>query len=336
MHCPARHPQPAVMAATSPMPIRISSSSSSPSPSPSSFFQLPTRRRRQTRLMEQQKSEQAAVLEEEISLRTQAWIYLQDFLHNSQWSDQMDRITIVRDAVPTMPELNAYGDLDEKEGTRACRRLFKAVVIWDELGHSLWGTLRAASEQRQLAQRQFEMGSPRRSRFPDELRATAAYTSRRPSRRCSEDSCDSDYSLDSCDSSQSSTNSLSSIPPVPPVPAAFAAAAAAAADKKPRIRLPKRLSRSSGSSSSRASCEMEPAGPEVALCLDQHHDAADSDVLGRSPPRDGDSSATQFPRIFCHNRASAVKKRLGVFADGRANQATAPAPRQSCSHLQSP
>ncbi|KAM4063522.1 hypothetical protein HRG_011371 [Hirsutella rhossiliensis] len=325
------------MAAASPVPIRISSSSSSPSPSPSSFFQLPTRRRKQTRLMEQQKSEQAAVLQEELSLRTQAWVYLEDFLHNSQWSDQMDRITIVRDAVPTMPELNAYGDLDEKEGTRACRRLFKAVVIWDELGHSLWGTLRAASEQRQLAQRQFEMGSPRRSRFPDELRATAAYTSRRPSRRSSEDSYDSDYSFDSCDSFQSSTNSLSGAPPVPPLPAAFVAAAAAAAEKKPRIKLPKRLSRSSGSASSssgRPSCEMEPAGADVPLCLDQQHDAADPsalDMLGRSPPRDGDSSPSAFPRIFSHNWA--VRKRLGVFGDSRPS--TASAPRQSYSHHQS-
>lgn len=271
-----------------------------------------------------------------MSLRSQAWVYLEDFLHNSQWSDQMDRITIVRDAVPTMPELNAYGDLDEEEGTRACRRLFKAVVIWDELGHSLWGTLRAASEQRRIAQRQFDLGSPRRSRFPDELRATAAYTSRRPSRRCSEDSCDSDYSFESCDSFQSSANSLEAPPPVPPLPAAFVAAAA---DKKSRLKLPKRLSRSSGSASSssgRASCDMESADPQVTLCLDhyqQQPDAADPtvlDMLGRSPPRDSDSS---FPRIFSHNCASAVRKRLGVFADSRPTLASLGAPRQSYSHL---
>lgn len=232
MHCSALYLDTAAMAAASPVPTPLRpSSSSSPSTSPAASFQLPTRRRnnKHARLAEQQRTEQAAVLEEELALRTQACVYLEDFLHNSRWRDRLDRITIVRDAVPTMSELNAYGDLDEKGGTCACRRLFKAVVIWDELGHALWLTLSAASEQRRLAQRQFDLGSPRRSCFPDELRATAAYTLRRPSRRPSQDSSDSDFSLDSSHA----------LPPVPPLPASLAAAAD---DRKPRIKLPKRLS----------------------------------------------------------------------------------------------
>ncbi|KJZ74571.1 hypothetical protein HIM_05921 [Hirsutella minnesotensis 3608] len=299
--------------AAAPIPIRQTSSSSSPSSSPSSFFQLPTKKRRQHRLMEQRKSEEAAVLQEETALRAQAWIYLDDFLQNSEWSEQLDRITIVSDAVPTMPELNAFGDLDEKEGTRACRRLFKAVVIWDELGHSLWKTLRAASEQRQLAQRQFELGTSRRSRFPDEVRATTSYTSRRPSRRTSEDSYDSCFSLESGDS-QDSAHSY--VPPVPPLPASVLAEVMS--EKKPRIRLSKRFSRSSrsaswsSSSSRRSSCDMEQPSPEHLLFCDQHHRQQEPD-LGISLEGFGEPSPSGFPIMYANNRA--VRKRLGIFDD---------------------
>lgn len=81
--------------------------------------------------------------------RARACNYLSTFLHSSPWTDQLDQITIVWDSVPSMEELDSYGELDEKEGTRNCRRLFKAVVVWDEVGHLLWQTLKAAAQQRQ-------------------------------------------------------------------------------------------------------------------------------------------------------------------------------------------
>lgn len=77
--------------------------------------------------------------------------YLTNFLQQSQWTDQLDQITIVWDHVPAFEELESYGDLDESDGTRACRRLFKAVVVWDELGNSLWKALRDLADNKHEA-----------------------------------------------------------------------------------------------------------------------------------------------------------------------------------------
>ncbi|RDA86899.1 hypothetical protein CP532_1873 [Ophiocordyceps camponoti-leonardi (nom. inval.)] len=272
----------------SPLPIRQSSSSSS-SPSPS-FFQLPNKKRRQNRPIEHDHehdmSEQTAVLQEEASLRTQALIYLDDFLHNSKWTDQLEQIAIVQEAVPTMPELNSWGDLDEKEGTRVCRRLFKAVVVWDELGHTLWRTLRAASDQRKLVQQQFLKASSGDMFHP------AAFTSRRrPSRRSSEDSYDSAFSQLSLESTHE--------PASPPV------------DGKRRIRLSKNLSISSSSSSSqRLSSELESVALERQASSDSNHQADQSQTL----------EAPSSPPCKMHWPA-AVKRTLGVFGDSRANLA---------------
>ncbi|XWW94893.1 hypothetical protein V2A60_002842 [Cordyceps javanica] len=115
------------------------------------FFELPHkkwRRRRMTINLMQQEERDRAAREAEMASRTRACNYLTTFLHSSPWTDQLDQITIVWDSVPAMEELESYGDLDEKEGTRNCRRLFKAVVVWDEVGHLLWQTLKAASQQR--------------------------------------------------------------------------------------------------------------------------------------------------------------------------------------------
>ncbi|KAK2593271.1 hypothetical protein QQS21_009036 [Conoideocrella luteorostrata] len=129
------------MAATAtPIPIRHHSSSN--------FFELPLKKRKQRRLIEEEQR-QRALLEAEEESRSQAWNYIFEFLQASEWSDQMAQITVVYDAVPTMNELESFGNLDEKEGTRACRKVFKAPVVWDELGHGLWRVLRAVAEQKQ-------------------------------------------------------------------------------------------------------------------------------------------------------------------------------------------
>jgi hypothetical protein len=87
---------------------------------------------------------------EEASIgRAQA--YVEDFLNRSEWSDQLDSITVHWDAIPTMEELESYGTLDATEGTRMCRRYFTAVVVWDDLGHGLWMRLKKTSEQRKAA-----------------------------------------------------------------------------------------------------------------------------------------------------------------------------------------
>ncbi|KAM3506577.1 hypothetical protein MY10362_002279 [Beauveria mimosiformis] len=106
------------------------------------------RRRRITSYLQQEERDKAA-READMESRTRACNYLSTFLHSSPWTDQLDQITIVWDSVPSMEELESYGQLDEKEGTLNCRRLFKAVVVWDEVGHLLWRTLKDAVQQEQ-------------------------------------------------------------------------------------------------------------------------------------------------------------------------------------------
>lgn len=69
--------------------------------------------------------------------------YLERFLNESEWQDHA--VGIIEEAVPTMGELERYGELDESDGTRACRKMFKAVVVWEQIGHSLWERLRKDS-----------------------------------------------------------------------------------------------------------------------------------------------------------------------------------------------
>ncbi|KAK8142392.1 hypothetical protein G3M48_008826 [Beauveria asiatica] len=116
-----------------------------------SLFELPHkkwRRRRITSDLMQEERDRAA-REAEMESRARACNYLSTFLHSSPWTDQLDQITIVWESVPPMKELESYGQLDEKEGTLNCRRLFKAVVVWDEVGHLLWRTLKDAAQQEQ-------------------------------------------------------------------------------------------------------------------------------------------------------------------------------------------
>lgn len=84
----------------------------------------------------------------EAESRSRACEYLTAFLLNSPWNDQLDQISIIWESVPSAEELESYGELDEQQGTRNCRRLFKAVVVWDDLGHLLWKTLKEAADQK--------------------------------------------------------------------------------------------------------------------------------------------------------------------------------------------
>ncbi|KYK61113.1 hypothetical protein DCS_02254 [Drechmeria coniospora] len=300
-----------------PAPCRHTASSAS-------FFQLPTtRKRRQSRLEEQRRSEEAA-RQEEAALRAQAWIYLHSFLKtSSDWCDLFDHITIVRDAVPTMPELNSYGELDEKDGTLACRRLFRAVVVWDELGRSLWRTLRDASEQRLAAQRQFIDGccpSPFAISFIDgycqqsDDSSSATSPSHRTSRRTSEDSS---LSLDDDLPSQHSTT-------------------AAPVDKNFARTLTQKLSQRSR----RPSASTEQSTPErCSCCSESGHSQSRSRSRSQSQSQSQGRGRCQslvtaepvaqqrsaaMPRRISQNCASAVRRTLGVLSEGR----TSPSPRR--------
>ncbi|POR33838.1 Uncharacterized protein TPAR_05965 [Tolypocladium paradoxum] len=244
---------------------------------PSPFFQLLSTKRARSRVKEQLQNERAAQ-KEETRLRVQALLYLDDFLRSSPWHAQMDQITIVHDAVPTMPVLNSYGGLDEQEGTRACRRLFKAVVVWDQLGHSLWKTLRAASEQRQLAQQRYAQAAALDGCASDQEFHLAV--SRLSARRSSEASVDSARSQDSAHSSVGETTKKQQQPPL--------------------LKLSKKLS---SSSSRRSSSESSASG------LEQRCSACGTNQRRRS--------RSPIPKVNLQNCASAVRRTLSVFGESR-------------------
>lgn len=190
--------QTAKMAAlANPIPVRHHSNT---------FFELPHKKRKQRRLMEQEQR-QRALLEAQEESRSQALHYLVEFLQASQWCDQMDHITVVYDAVPTMDELQSYGSLGEKEGTRACRKVFKAPVVWDELGHGLWKVLKALAEEKQRARPALPSVDEVARRgtvcwgnsfgSPADAPQSIPRSRRSPSRRSSQDSCTSTASQES-------------------------------------------------------------------------------------------------------------------------------------------
>ncbi|KAH7323040.1 hypothetical protein B0I35DRAFT_192433 [Stachybotrys elegans] len=126
---------------------------------PRPMFSLPHRRSQQRSIHpsspgdeEEQRMRSALRVQaaEENSV-ARARAYIDDFLQKSPWSDQLDQISVRNDLLPTMEELETYGDLDKTEGTRACSKLFKAVVVWDDLGLGLWERLHTASEQKKAA-----------------------------------------------------------------------------------------------------------------------------------------------------------------------------------------
>ncbi|KAH7013207.1 hypothetical protein EDB80DRAFT_365519 [Ilyonectria destructans] len=133
---------------------------------------------------------QAAQEAQEASIEA-TFQYLNDFLENSIWRDQMDQnqISISWDVLPPMHELRTFGELDEGEGTKACRRLFKAVVIWDDLGHGLW--LKLKTDDRHSGRVSRELASSFQSE--GEL-GTSAYPTPQRSRTSSRSSIESKFS----------------------------------------------------------------------------------------------------------------------------------------------
>ncbi|KAK7418794.1 hypothetical protein QQZ08_011117 [Neonectria magnoliae] len=105
------------------------------------------KQKRQEQERQQDAIMQRAALEAQEASKAATFKFLNTFLEESIWSDQLDQISITWDALPPMQELFTYGALPETEGTHACRRLFKAVVIWDDLGHGLWKTLKNNTHQ---------------------------------------------------------------------------------------------------------------------------------------------------------------------------------------------
>ncbi|KAH7129983.1 hypothetical protein B0J13DRAFT_530056 [Dactylonectria estremocensis] len=165
-------------------------------------------KKRKQRQQEQERRQdailqQAALEAQEVS-RDATLKFLYDFLENSIWKDQVDQnqISIAWDQLPSMHELNTYGELDEGEGTKACRRLFKAVVIWDDLGHGLWQKLKADAHRsgrvsRELAAALAAQGSsgyltPQRSRGSSRSSIETKFS--RKSRKGSTDTVDSSAS----------------------------------------------------------------------------------------------------------------------------------------------
>ncbi|KHN95908.1 uncharacterized protein MAM_06270 [Metarhizium album ARSEF 1941] len=164
-------------ASATPIPVRCHGTT---------LFELPLKKRKQRRLLEQEQRRRA-LLEAEEASRSEAWCYIVEFLQQSEWCDQMDQIAVASDAVPTMHDLVSYGFLDEKEGTIACRRLFKAPVVWDELGHGLWKVLRSVADQKRAALD--EVARANAWNAVAEASSSATSSRRSSSRRVSEDSC---------------------------------------------------------------------------------------------------------------------------------------------------
>ncbi|KAK2932652.1 hypothetical protein FoTM2_007111 [Fusarium oxysporum f. sp. vasinfectum] len=88
------------------------------------LFGVPKRRKQR----QQQEQEQK---DKEEKLRLQA-------LEEAEFAT---KISIAWENLPSLGELESFARLDKTAGTQACRRLFKAVVIWDDLGLDLWETL---------------------------------------------------------------------------------------------------------------------------------------------------------------------------------------------------
>jgi hypothetical protein len=151
-------------------------------------------RERKQRRQEQERAQVAilerAALEAEEYAKAETLEFLESWLINSVWSDQVEQISITRENLPPIDELWSFGDMAETQGTHACRRLFKAPVIWDELGHSLWQMLkneasfRSSRSQIQEDSYTAEYASPPRSRGSSRSSVDTYYSepeSRRPS-----------------------------------------------------------------------------------------------------------------------------------------------------------
>ncbi|KAF5025782.1 hypothetical protein F66182_2115 [Fusarium sp. NRRL 66182] len=110
------------------------------------LFGNPMRRKQKQQQEQEQKDKEEklrlqALEEAEFATKAETSDFLLYYLERSPFRDQSDLISIAWENLPSLGELQTYARLDKIAGTHACRRLFKAVVIWDDLGHDLWETL---------------------------------------------------------------------------------------------------------------------------------------------------------------------------------------------------
>ncbi|CAJ0549187.1 Ff.00g028000.m01.CDS01 [Fusarium sp. VM40] len=110
------------------------------------LFGNPKRRKQKQQKEQEQKDQeeklrQQALEEAEFATKAETSDFLLYYLERSPFKDQCDQISIAWENLPSLGELESYAKLNKTSGTQACRRLFKAVVIWDDLGLDLWETL---------------------------------------------------------------------------------------------------------------------------------------------------------------------------------------------------
>ena len=226
--------------------------------------------------------EEAAQRGEEVS-RARARAYLNDFLEKSEWGTRMNQFTVDWDAVPTMEELESYGGLDETEGTRACRKLFRAVVVWDELGNSLWQRLKITSKQKKDALK--GLG-------PMLMMGVVGDDGRR-------ESDSSDKSSKSSRRARSSSRESSS------------QHSRTASQQSFKNRASRSKTMPSRQASQDCLFEESPDQSDYSHDLDETSRPEEQNELPQQRPG--------FQRIISQNCASAVRKTLGVFGDGRSS-----------------
>lgn len=159
------------------------------------LFGNPKRRKQKQQQEQEQKDKEEqlrlqALEEAEFATKAETSDFLLYYLERSPFKDQSDQISIAWENLPSLSELESFADLDKTAGTQACRRLFKAVVIWDDLGLDLWETLNSTfhpesddedSDDDLLDQIReepsgWDSASPRRSRSRASSRTSASDT----------------------------------------------------------------------------------------------------------------------------------------------------------------
>jgi hypothetical protein len=157
------------------------------------LFGNPKRRKQKQQQEQEQKDKEEklrlqALEEAEFATKAETSDFLLYYLERSPFKDQSDQISIAWENLPSLSELESFARLDKTAGTQACRRLFKAVVIWDDLGLDLWETLNSTFSPDsdgedsdddfldQIREEPSGWDSPRRSRSRASSRTSASDT----------------------------------------------------------------------------------------------------------------------------------------------------------------
>ena len=157
------------------------------------LFGNPKRRKQRQQQEQEQKDKEEklrlqALEEAEFATKAETSDFLLYYLERSPFKDQSDQISIAWENLPSLSELESFADLDKTAGTQACRRLFKAVVIWDDLGLDLWETLNSTFHPEsneedsdddlldEIREEPSDWDSPRRSRSRASSQTSASET----------------------------------------------------------------------------------------------------------------------------------------------------------------